>query len=62
MHLANCSSRKPDTLSQGSIKLDKLSQGSMGDTSDKKGSHRPTGAMNPKNPENPDKKQNRGEC
>ena len=34
MHLANQSSRKPDMLSQGSSKLDKLSQSSMGDTLD----------------------------
>ena len=34
MHLANQSSGKPDTLSQGSSKLDKLSQSSMGDTLD----------------------------
>ena len=37
MHLANQSSGKPDTLSQGSTKLDKLSQSSMGGTLDKKG-------------------------
>ena len=43
MHLANQSSRKPDMLSQGSTKLDKLSQSSMGDTLDKRGSPKPQG-------------------
>ena len=73
MHLANQSSGKPDTLSQGSSKLDKLSQSSMGDTLDKRGSLRPQGQTpeNPKNPEKPDnkpvnpvnpEKQRRGEC
>ena len=34
MHLANHSSRKPDTLSQSSSRPDKLSQSSMGGTLD----------------------------
>ena len=51
MHLANQSSGKPDMLSQGSTKLDKLSQSSMGDTLDKRGSLRPQG-QNPENPDN----------
>ena len=54
-------------LSQGSSKLDKLSQSSMGDTLDKKGSLRPQG-QNPENPDNQPvnpvnpEKQGRGEC
>ena len=43
MHLANQSSGNPDILSQGSTKPDKLSQSSMGDTLDKRGSLRPPG-------------------
>ena len=60
MHLANQSSGKPDMLSQGSSKLDKLSQSSIGDTLDKMGSLRDQG-QNAENPVNPEK-QSRGEC
>ena len=42
MHIAKQSAGKPDKLSQGSSKLDKLSQSSMGNTLNM-GSHRPPG-------------------
>ena len=50
MHLANQSSGMPDMLSQGSSKLEKLSQSSMGGTLGKRGSLRPQG-QNPETPE-----------
>ena len=43
MHLAKQNSGKPDMLSQGSTKLDKLSQSSMGGHLDKKEATDPRG-------------------